>query len=130
MGEKHTPGPWHVGEANYKKNRGRKFPMVYAAGEELKYIAFCDDTLYFYEPTDNMANACLIAAAPDYAKSAPDAADLLEHYADFIRREVKADDLERHPYLPLIEQTAADLRAAIAKATPTDTKPAGEGEGA
>jgi len=38
------------------------------------------------------------------------AAYLLEQYAKFIRNDVKADDLERHPYLPLIEQTIADLR--------------------
>jgi hypothetical protein len=39
------------------------------------------------------------------------AADLLEQYAGFIRSDVKADDLERHPYLPLIEQVVADLRS-------------------
>lgn len=38
------------------------------------------------------------------------AADLLEHYAAYIN-EVKPDDIERHPYLPEIELTAADLRA-------------------
>lgn len=38
------------------------------------------------------------------------AADLLEHYVDFIK-EVKPDDIERHPYLPEIEMVAQDLRA-------------------
>jgi hypothetical protein len=38
------------------------------------------------------------------------AAELLEHYADFIRC-VKPDDIERHPYLPEIDQVAEELRA-------------------
>lgn len=63
------------------------------------------------------ANALLIAASPDYAAVAPDAADLLEQYADFIRHSVKADDLEAHPYLPEIDRVVEDLRAAISKAT-------------
>ena len=62
------------------------------------------------------ANAWLIAAAPDLIEPAPDAADILEQYAEYIRG-VKADELERHPYLPMIEDTARALRAAIAKAT-------------
>jgi hypothetical protein len=41
-----------------------------------------------------------------------DAADLLAHYADFIRHSVKADELEAHPYLPEIERVVDDLRAA------------------
>lgn len=42
------------------------------------------------------------------------AVELLEHYAEFIREDVKADDLERHPYLPLIEQTIAALATVAA----------------
>jgi hypothetical protein len=56
-----------------------------------------------------------------------DAADLLDQYAEFIRRDVKADDLERHPYLPLIEETAAALRAVDAppKGGGQETEPFG-----
>jgi hypothetical protein len=76
-----------------------------------------DGSVYRYDVRGiDSADARLIAAAPDFAEAAPDAADLLEHYADFIRTSVKADDLELHPYLPNIERTASDLRAAIAKA--------------
>lgn len=39
------------------------------------------------------------------------AAWLLECYADFIRSDVMSVDIERHPYLPDIEATAAELRA-------------------
>ena len=41
-----------------------------------------------------------------------DAVDILKTYADFIRNDVRADDFERHLYLPHIEQTIEDLRAA------------------
>ncbi|MDK8188408.1 MULTISPECIES: hypothetical protein [Sphingomonas] len=47
---------------------------------------------------------------PDSTKR--DAIDILTTYADFIRNDVRADDFERHPYLPHIEQTIEDLRAA------------------
>lgn len=63
------------------------------------------------------ADARLIAAAPEFYEVAPDAADLLAHYAEFIRT-VKADDLERHPYLPSVEDVVARLRAALLKASP------------
>lgn len=38
------------------------------------------------------------------------AADILDQYASFIRNDVKADDFERHPYVPEIEETAQALR--------------------
>lgn len=56
-----------------------------------------------------------MTTAPDFAAVAAEAADLLEHYALYIRT-VPASDLERHPYLPAIEQVVEDLRAALAKA--------------
>jgi hypothetical protein len=40
-----------------------------------------------------------------------EAVDLLRHYAEYIRT-VKADEFERHPYLPLIEQVVDSLTAA------------------
>lgn len=60
------------------------------------------------------ADARLIAAAPSFAEVAPDALDLLERYAEFIRT-APADDLERHPYLPAVEDTVARLRASLAQ---------------
>ena len=41
-----------------------------------------------------------------------DAADILEDYAEYIRS-VKACELERHPYLPQVEEVISELRAAI-----------------
>lgn len=79
--------------------------------------AQADDSVYRLDIRGiDCADARLITAAPDFAEAAPDAADLLEHYASFVREQVSAADLERHPYLPHLEQVAADLRAALAKA--------------
>lgn len=44
------------------------------------------------------------------------AADFLEQYADFIRREVMSVDIEQHPYLPELEEIAAEVRAHLASA--------------
>ncbi|HVR53745.1 MAG TPA: hypothetical protein VMS38_28730 [Pseudorhodoferax sp.] len=38
------------------------------------------------------------------------AADLLEGYVEFIQSDVMVADIERHPYMPEVEQTARDLR--------------------
>jgi hypothetical protein len=46
------------------------------------------------------------------------AADFLEQYAAFIHR-VKPDEIEEHPYLPELEQVAADLRAHVSGVPPT-----------
>lgn len=40
-----------------------------------------------------------------------DAVDILTQYAGYIREHVKADDFERHPYLPSIEAAIADLES-------------------
>lgn len=61
------------------------------------------------------ALTALFGAAPDFALVVPDAADLLEQYAEYIRT-VHSSELERHPYLPEVECVIADLRAALAKA--------------
>jgi len=46
------------------------------------------------------------------------AADLLEGYADWIKRTVMSAQIEEHPYLPEIEGTAEDLRALAAASGP------------
>lgn len=59
----HTPGPWFVSERGF--SRRNPAPTVYAVDTDLRYIAYCNDFLNFGEPTDNLANARLIAAAPE-----------------------------------------------------------------
>jgi len=45
------------------------------------------------------------------------AADLLEGYAEFIRSDPMDTELERHPYLPELDETAKELRALSIAAT-------------
>jgi len=61
---KATPGPWFVMPEGFG-DRTRS-PTVYATDDELRYVAKCDDYANIV-PTDNLANATLIAAAPDMA---------------------------------------------------------------
>ncbi|MBI0474253.1 hypothetical protein D9601_02590 [Sphingomonas sp. MA1305] len=68
-------------------------------------------------------SAMLAASPANHAGSVGEAADYLDQYAQFIRDEVKAADLERHPYLPALEQAANDLRALQAV---TDSRAAQE----
>lgn len=106
-----TPGPWRI--------------VCYGDGDSLVIHDARGDWRVCFMATPGFslqmdrieANARLITAAPDLIEAAPDAADILERYADFIRT-LHSDELERHPYLPLIEETAERLRAAIAKALP------------
>jgi len=102
----HTPGPWIIEEGHIQRDSGGIRYWQVSDGQDA--IA-CNQFCYADE---SQANARLIAAAPSLLGPAPNAADFLEQYANYIRT-VKADDLELHPYLPAIEQTVQDLRAAI-----------------
>lgn len=118
-GEGHTPGPWTV-----RPSGDGAYLNIDAWHRELSSDWLGHSQCWFNEarPRDETeANASLIAAAPDFAAVAPDAADILDNYAGFIRHSVKANDLDMHPYLPHLEDVAAQLRAAIAKATGKDT---------
>lgn len=116
----HTPGKWCVGNGGYP--HGAEFE-IRSADEADIYItglqwASPGDPEVGAMPTYTQAeaNARLIAAAPDFAEAAPDAADILEHYAEYVRG-LPSAEFERHPYIPEIEEAAAKLRAAILKAT-------------
>lgn len=108
----HTPGPW---AASRQKARRVTANGVVICNAVLRNTGSAKNGRKHGQKAEAEAeaNARLIAAAPDFAAAAPDAADMLEQYADFIRREVKADELERHPYLPALEQVIGDLRAAL-----------------
>ena len=53
-------------------------------------------------------------ARPDAGEAITNAADILDQYAGYIAT-VKADELERHPYLPSVEQASHDLHAALSR---------------
>lgn len=66
MEAKSTPGPWHVMIGGFTKRRRPDIATVYATDSDLRYIAKCDDVAISGDvPTDNIANARLIAAAPE-----------------------------------------------------------------
>lgn len=106
----HTPGPWEVVEY------GDGDSLAIHEGSSENRICFMSRPGKLGDFEKTKANAILIAAAPDLLEPAPDAADLLERYAEYIRS-VPADQLEVHPYLPEVEHVIETLRAAIAKAT-------------
>lgn len=102
----HTPGPWIAkGSTVYSSDDLHPLPI------ESGWI----EGAWKNEP-EAEANARLMAAAPDFASTAPTAADLLGRYAEYIRT-VSPADLDLHPYIPEIERVVGELRAAIAKAT-------------
>ena len=98
---KHTSGPWHVSKTGF--SRKQPCPTVYAADDELRYIAFCDDGLNFGNATDNLANAHLIAAAPDLYEACLQALTHIEVDETTHGRNFAAGNV---------------IRAAIAKASP------------
>lgn len=100
----HTPGKWMAPRRTSVLGRGI---VSTHQGRMVCTVAEHDEA---------EANARLIAAAPDFADAAPDAADILEHYAEYVRG-LPSAEFERHPYIPAIEEAAAKLRAAILKAT-------------
>jgi hypothetical protein len=62
-----TLGPWHVMENGFSRKGLWSAPTVYAADDELRYIAICAcaDDMNVFSATDNIANAHLISSAPD-----------------------------------------------------------------
>ena len=63
MTDKHTPGPWTVQERITEPDNHGKY-SIYDA--EYEYIGTCDAYLNGHHDTDkNLANARLIAAAPE-----------------------------------------------------------------
>lgn len=89
---KHTPGPWHIG---VRQPNSDKF--IY--GQDGSEVANCDMLTNFHDV--NLANARLIAAAPDMLEALEKAASILED-------EYQTTDC-RHP-------SKTGLYAVIAKA--------------
>jgi hypothetical protein len=106
----HTPGPWSIvpyGDGDslaiHHNDTDRVCFMATHGGSEQTWRAI-------------QANANLIAAAPDMYAALNDARDMCSRYADFIRQNVRADDLEMHPYLPDLEDVVTAANTALARA--------------
>ncbi len=93
----------HVGTVVHAKLNGQAKPWVTVALNQDADLP--DGTKLYTHPAPGVPEGL----DEDQLHTVALAADLLEHYAAYIN-EVKPDDIERHPYLPEIELTAADLR--------------------
>lgn len=96
---KHTPGPWRIAR-DYSPEHGETPYIVDGAGKNVAMAA--------YMPTEQGANARLIAAAPDLL-AALEAAVLWYETAPIAEREAVEVAIEQD--FPVVE-----ARAAIAKA--------------
>ena len=98
MTTKHTPGPWIADGSNIK-----------LTGKETRIVANVSDPHRPTQQTDvNIANANLIAAAPDLLEALED--------AEFIMRQLAKHPQEVASMLDTLKRSSKDARAAIAKA--------------
>lgn len=66
----YTPGPWHVMVGTFGKHHDPKSATVYATNNDLVYVARCDGSQPMcHDNLDAIANAHLIAAAPELLSS-------------------------------------------------------------
>lgn len=108
---------WREGWYGSEPQRGSS--IVDERGNLIVYLGGNEETHRLTTKIVAAHNRAFAAAAG----SVLEAAELLDRYAAFIRDEVKADDLERHPYLPAIEQAASDLRALRLPDGPSASEP-------
>lgn len=106
METKHTPGPWTV-----VKNGNSKSLVRYSDGENVTYVAQCNDMQFCPEHGTVEANARLIAAAPELLAALE---NLFEHCAMMHKHWGEASNAKE------AEAAIQAGRAAIAKATGND----------
>lgn len=104
--EGHTPGLWHVEHRiHVKAANGYRVATVNVPNVRVGAMEINPE-----------CNARLIAAAPDLLKAGKDVEWFLALYAEYVAN-VPVDEIERHPYLPDLQEKLEALRAAIARAT-------------
>lgn len=108
--EGHTPGTWVAEGADVFGDHN----IILRDGEDRRAVAAVVSNMR--DPSEVAANARLIAAAPDLIKAGKDAEWFLALYAEYVAN-VPVDEIERHPYLPDLQEKLEALRAAIARAT-------------
>jgi len=105
MSEKqHTPGPWVAGGPRYDNK-----PRVWVADSQGRSIAYMD-RVYYGEPGNALANATLMAAAPDLREALE---RLLDRYTGLI------NSGDAGFWNPETEAEVIAARAALARATGT-----------
>lgn len=75
-----TPGPWYVMKGGFGERPDHS--TVYATGDELNFIATCADFATI-KPVNNLANARLIATAPEMLEALIDMVKAQERYCEF-----------------------------------------------
>ena len=116
----HTPGPW-LADFHNEQRAGGRFITHVRGGNQLVPIAAVPTGVEGYGREEGRANARLIAVAPDLWEAGKEAEWFLAHYAEYIAS-VPVDEIERHPYLPDLQEKLEMLRAALAKADPLTTE--------
>lgn len=99
----HTPGPWGWRDDGFSSLDG-------SAGEQILYYTVDDDGVRCH----NEADALLIAAAPDLLATLREAERFMAYFAG------ETDNSFEGPGTP--QSCVAEIRAAIAKASPSNPK--------
>lgn len=110
-----TPAPWHVAERGFSRRGLWSAPTVYFTDNELRYVAVCAcaDELNFGRPTDNLANARLIALAPEMrARIAADAKRIERDKKAIRKLERKIEQLEAQQKTDATEAIIIETRMA------------------
>lgn len=110
MSAQHTPGPWRYLEDHDGDNAGRPLTVCDAANNDLANVYSQDDATVDISRGEAIANARLIAAAPDGLALAKGLAHTIKHWQDDIAANLK-------PTPESLAVAAERIRLFIAKAT-------------
>ena len=111
---KHTPGPWALGQNPAAIESGSFSNMLVVRPEgEFPHGLWVADCGNHYDP-EHLANARLIAAAPDMLEALGQAQGLLNPLSGFVKQ---GNAIQRRH----LDKVRDEIRAAIAKATGEDS---------
>jgi hypothetical protein len=112
-----TPGPWAIGNGGHTHGTEWEIRSADDADWYITGVPWGDDKYDTGIPryAEAIANARLIAAAPELYGAAEAAEDILESYVEFLHK-MPASELELHPYIPSVEDAFDMVTAALRKA--------------
>ncbi len=105
----HTPGPWRIDAVPMSKTLYPTVVLTASDGRSLETVAHVSGPNY-------LANAALIAAAPETAKQRDELLAALKRIAESCREFTSDKTCDADPY-DLMEAFLEDARAAIARST-------------